>query len=568
MSSRKGSRNKGNRIPLPADGIQVNFCKTIGCPNFRVVPKDHVGRGKHAKVRDNYRRIGTRPARKSKPKVHLWCSLCGATTMLYSNQAIAEQLSFLEDQCRALPELHCPYCASEREAVRAGRQGQNLQKFGTTKAGSRRYRCRDCGKTFSVSRKATLRQRQPETNELILELLVNKVPMRRICRIAKIRPAVLYNRIHFFRQQCCRFAAIHEQILRAGRLFKLLEIAVDQQGHVLNWSSQLDRRNTQLYVVASADNRSGYVFGTQLNHDPRFDAFDLDLEARESGDYELDHSFRRFARFHLPGETESESSMEGMLGVESHGRSRTPAGGVLVRATYLIFGHMFYLRRLLPGVETFRLYLDQDPAFRGAFLAAFGDLVAAGNADALWVAIDKRMTVDEKRPALARAEQQFKKFQANSRFEDRVKAARALLVEAYTSARKRAPEDRLHWVDHPWPHMGEPRKRVCLLTGREGQSLGEVGELMLWASLHAVDRFFMQIRRSISLLERPIQTASASGRTWHGYSAYNPQIVASLVDIYRVIYNYSLTGQDGNTPAMRLGIAEKAVSLEQILDFV
>jgi len=77
----------------------------------------------------------------------------------------------------------------------------------------------------------------------------------------------------------------------------------------------------------------------------------------------------------------------------------------------------------------------------------------------------------------------------------------------------------------------------------------------------------MQVRRRLSLLERPIKTASKTGRTWHGYSPYNPSVISKLLDIFRVYYNYCLAGKDKNTPAMRVGLAKGKVALEDIIYF-
>ena len=91
--------------------------------------------------------------------------------------------------------------------------------------------------------------------------------------------------------------------------------------------------------------------------------------------------------------------------------------------------------------------------------------------------------------------------------------------------------------------------------------------MRLKASLHGIDRFFMQVRRRLSLLERPIATASKSRRMWYGYSAYNPTNIVKLLGIFRVFYNYCATGKDGKTPAIRLGLAKGKVDLEDIIYF-
>ena len=87
---------------------------------------------------------------------------------------------------------------------------------------------------------------------------------------------------------------------------------------------------------------------------------------------------------------------------------------------------------------------------------------------------------------------------------------------------------------------------------------------MARATLRALDRYFMQVRRKINILERPIHSASASGRAWHGYNAYSPRVVAEMLDIFRVVYNFHLRGQDGKTPAQRLGLAERPMSLAEL----
>jgi hypothetical protein len=108
-------------------------------------------------------------------------------------------------------------------------------------------------------------------------------------------------------------------------------------------------------------------------------------------------------------------------------------------------------------------------------------------------------------------------------------------------------------------------------------SPAHLAALMDRASLHGVDRFFMQLRRMLSPLERPVATASNQRRVWRGYSPYNPVRVQQLVDIYRVFYNYAKPGRNqvtadgkavpGKTPAERLGLAKGLVRIEDILYF-
>jgi hypothetical protein len=87
------------------------------------------------------------------------------------------------------------------------------------------------------------------------------------------------------------------------------------------------------------------------------------------------------------------------------------------------------------------------------------------------------------------------------------------------------------------------------------------------ASLHGIERFLMQVRRRLSVLERPIATASKAGRMWYGYSANSPDTIVKLLGIFRVFFNYCANGKDAKAPAMRLGLAKGVVGLEDIIYF-
>lgn len=140
--------------------------------------------------------------------------------------------------------------------------------------------------------------------------------------------------------------------------------------------------------------------------------------------------------------------------------------------------------------------------------------------------------------------------------------------QRYLEIRKKEPNAANRWVASVLPNMGEPLKEVCCLTDWGGSDATRIAGGMLSASLHPIDRFFMQLRRRISLLERPIASASSGHRTWYGYSSYNPEVVQRIMGLFRVIYNYSLVGKDGKTPAMRLGLADRPIGHNEILAFV
>ena len=61
----------------------------------------------------------------------------------------------------------------------------------------------------------------------------------------------------------------------------------------------------------------------------------------------------------------------------------------------------------LPGVEKLRFFLDQDSGMRAAFLSAFQPEIAARRADAFYVRIQRELTINQKRAAVAASHSAF-----------------------------------------------------------------------------------------------------------------------------------------------------------------
>ena len=546
-----------SRVPPSVDGLQINACRNLACPNFGKPPFQKVGRGLYGK-KDGYRISGG-----WKPHVYrmLYCTLCGESLTLKSNHAVMEELDrlwkpLIPPAGPACKNKMCPnYCVSVDCAP------AEYQRFGKTAIGSPRYRCKHCQKTFSITSNPTHRQRKPEKNDLIFRALINKVPMRRICELIEIQPAVLYQRLKFIQEQCHRFSRSFEQALIDGKHIDELHLTVDRQEYVLNWGTQFNRRNTQLAAVASADNKTGYVFGMHLDYDPDVDTYEADLHAREIGDYEVDRAYRYYARIWLPEDYDLSQSV-----IENADIS-APSNGTRVYREYTLFAHFMFLRRLLPGAEKILFFMDQESNIRAACFSAFNDWILEGKVESFLVRINKSLTIDEKRLALASREQMFSRLREDFSDSSDWRIARILMEEEYKSQLTSERKVSSRWVRHPLPNMGEPEKSVCFISDRGKHSAKEVADMMLWASMHSVDRYFMLLRRRISLLERPIATASSNRRIWHGGSPYNPEVVSRLLDSFRVAYNFSLAGKDYKTPAMRLGISDRPYSLGEILNW-
>lgn len=587
----------GYRFPEPAEGVQVNFCKNVRCAAFGIPEKLHrVRRSKFAAAEaGDYIREGTTD------DIRLKCALCGSRNPVRSNKAIVEELHRIRSVTAADPSVSCPSPECENHGVPTTESGR-YARFGKTKVGTPRWRCNGCKKTFSEEGKPLLRQRMPHKNRDVFMLLVNKSPLSRIAEITGLDIKTVYGKIDFISRQCKAFVADRERHLYEGMSLPKMYIAVDRQVHNVNWSSRKDRRNIQLSAIGTADLESGYVFGFNLNFDPLLDPDEVEREAVENKDFELSEGYRRFARLWLSPDFEAAAiraaasskkrtklpvavDEEALLVNEisaayEEGETRPdleakepipkdtklPALGMLVKDQYTMHGHFQMLARMLKGAEKVRAYLDQDSGIRAAFLGAFAQRVKERTADAWYVSVLKGATIHQKERAVQAAKTKLKDAEDRYPTLGKNELLLVLMKEEMTRGLSIGQFDDI-WLNHPMPNMSEPAKKVCWLTNLEDYDIDHAAQLYLKASLHAVDRFFMQTRRLLSLAERSIVTASSDRRVWHGYSAYKPENLAKVLEIFRVYYNYCKVGNDKKTPAMRLGLARAPIAVEDVLYF-
>lgn len=571
-----------SRIPPEHGGIQVNHCKSPVCVNYGIPPGQSSVRGSNSYTLDS----------RNKGISSCICTSCGEGFPLKSNLGIAEEVERMASYLSPLSAVCCrnEVCANHTDQVPVGTAGA-YASFGKTAIGNPRWRCSVCGKTFSQNTKVTARQREHHKNKAIFKLLVNKMPVRRIIEVADIHPKTFYHRLDFLHRQCQAFAARRECAL-ANLAIRRLYLGVDRQDYLVNWLVRKDKRNIQLSAIAAVDNEHGYCFGVHLNFDPSLDCEAVQAEVKKNGDLGMPYPHRRFARLWLNADHDetgarSMATKRRKLGLptqidETYSAAlkrddiespdapspveRLPEYGMQTHGEYTMYGHFFFLKRLLGNVQKWRFFIDQDPGLRAACLSAFYDEIRGRTADAFYVRITKDLTVDEKRHRYNDAKALFKLTQA-AHPSMKSQEVKLLLIKARLAAMTPHGKWQDRWLDHPFPTMSEPEKAVAYLTDLGDYDEDHQAWLYNKASLHGVDSFFNQVRRRLSLLERPIHSKSNKGRVWNGYSPYNPGNVAKVLNIMRTVHNYILTGKDGKTPAERIGLAQAPLDYEDIIYF-
>lgn len=550
------------RIPAQVGDVQVNHCKTPGCVNFGKPAAQNASRT-HTRD-DGYTIIGA----KRQARI-LSCRYCKRASMMRSNLSITQEIDRLDTVGRRLKRASCPEpsCSSYESAVLTF-PGQYFS-HGKTKAGEPRFRCKSCGSTFTAG--ATTRvQRRPELDTPILKLLVNKMPMRRICETLGVNASTLYNKIRYLAAVCSEFMAEAESTISSGGLpLRRAYVSVDRQDYLLNWGSQLDRRNTQLGAVGAVENVSGYVFAMQLNFDPECDPQDVEADAIARGDYDVPPVHRHYARLWLRRDYEFSTADNNS---ETHDQAndfhqpselKAPRSGMQVKMETLYFGVFFHLKKLLQHAEKTRFFIDRDPGLDSACLSAFVDAIKARRADVFLIKTNKTASMQAKKTLMSQSSRDLERF-IESHAVPRGQSPQHHFVLSRLQA-FRASCNSNAWFAYPISDMADAGKEVKFLTDFADFDSEHLARLYMRASLRGVDKFFMQVRRRLSVMERPIHSPNNSNRSWYGYAAYSPAVVQHLLIILRAYTNFCLVGEDDKTPAMRLGLTSQPLALEALV---
>lgn len=359
-------------------------------------------------------------------------------------------------------------------------------------------------------------------------------------------------------------------------------------------------------AVGSADNRTGYLFGMHLNFDPEPGPDEVERQTILLGDYDHTHPYlRRHARLWLeldhktaqvlpsgvPALRKAEGAMKRVqkFVMERHALTdpeakelittfhALPRSGMQVHFEYTAHAHFRLLRSLIGHAGRIRFFMDQDDTLRAACVSSFASEILDGRTDAFFVQIDKTYGVDTRRLLILQSHALYEEFRKEYDVDWPDRRIRLHIIrKQLENLGFTQPGWRDRWIKDPQHTLNEPDKAVCWITDRGGYGLDHLAVIISRASLHGIDRYFMQLRRLLSMLERPIHSPS-SNRTWHGYSPYNPEMIQKLLDIFLVHYNFVKTerprkSRDGKsppvrTPATKLGLAKGQIRIEDMLYF-
>ncbi len=524
------------------------------------------------------------------------CRRCGGRGRIKSNKAIIEEFERQRKYLGGPSPVQCPNAACVNHQFSGGLAEieARFRRFGTTDVGSMRWQCRACRKTVSVGG-PTLRQRKSFRNVDVFKHLVNKGVPSRLMETLDLGPSAFYGKIDFLYRQCQLFAASREARL-PYKEFEHLRLCTDRQVYLVNWPNRKIRLHILIQGIATAELKSGYVFGLTPAYDPSINLEELEAAREACGDRTRAAHLQEYARLwsrddytrqvaklkkdqvELPqgSAPDSEtppaperSDLDGNTEVADN--EQLPAKGVLVHSEYTGHGHFHLLRHLLRGAKKVSFHMDDDPALMMACLGAFTDRVRDRTADILSVRILKDMKVDVRRRLLRDARKRFEAAKLSFPGLSDYGAKVAIMTEKVRDLRAESPVEHKKlqdlWIDQIFPNPAEPDKRVRFVTDLDDYDDETVARMLISASLWPIDTVFNQIRRRLVIAERGIMS-HRQPLTWHINAPYNPIYLVKVLEIFRVWNNFIGPPKSKKpTPAQRLGLTKGKVRYEDIVYF-
>ncbi|MGR5093943.1 transposase [Vibrio maritimus] len=491
------------RLPMAAEGLQLNFCKTLACDNFGLSDANlYILQHSNPK----------RPA--------MVCRECGAFPPLLNNQEVLNELKRLKlHHHEGLPSCKDPQC--EHFGLSVHTHKDRYHSFGFS-GDRQRYRCKACQGTFvdkwSGSNKKLAFQ------ESLLGLLFTGYSVREICRKLDINPKTFYDHIDQIASRCRRkLADIDGRWIKHADTFELAS----------HYRALQPQSDNGVFWFATCDAKSGYVLCQHTNYSASdatdaledHDAYAVNAQiVPKSNSAETNHEISASAsdlkaRIDLTYQNIlARSNVEDPLG--NYARFSYPAVGSLIRAPYTSYAHYLLILESLfeensDGNKRITLYMPQDPVLRSAALSVFLKQIQSNHVELMYVEQDDQWQDGET----------------------------SELVDVVL----------MGWWRDRWAvtHQSSgASKGVCYLAG----SNPNVSYWLQTANTKQVsfyqDRFQLLFESFVNEPRRKLRPAG----------------IHPLLDIFRAWHNLCYQDKQGLTAAQRLGVTDAPMTLRCLLD--
>ncbi|RJX69722.1 IS1 family transposase [Vibrio sinensis] len=366
------------QLPQEADGLQLNFCKTLACDNFG--------------LSDAHRYVVQHVNPKRPAMV---CRECGAFPPLLNNQDVLDELKRLTHfHADGLPACHNHECENYGFDVHNHRK--RYHAFGYS-GDRQRYRCKLCHATFVDKWSGENQKLAFQVN--LLGLLFMSYSVREICRKLMINPKTFYDHIEHIASRCRRKLAMFDaRWITHAQQYELASHYVNLQ----------PKSNNGVIWIATGEAQSGYIFAQHINysteetneapieHNPyrypaRYVSQDYKAEAHTSMAHQASTLRERIDLQYqlILARNNVEDPMSNMM------KFNYPSKGALIRPQYTSYAHFLYVFSLCHTSKPLAIYLPQDPLLRSAALSISLPHIEQRNINLMYVEQDDKWQLTE-----------------------------------------------------------------------------------------------------------------------------------------------------------------------------
>lgn len=476
---------------------------------------------------------------------------------------------------------------------------KGFYKQGKSKVGAQIWQCKVCKKKTNIlpntKQTTTYKQKRSEILPRFAEHLLNRSPITRTCSMLKIGRGTYYDKLELLYQKCLVFLERYETKALETMEFNEMWLNTDKMTYLLNnvrkkgqgGSRYEDLEDSQFptSVVVTGEVLSRYIFRSDVAYDWDITMSDIALDTVLLKEDHLNNFAKKHARFgqyshypQPPSKNDTQTTSEHYNELTKVERRENYIDGLHVNSTYTTISHMWLIKQLVKASE-WRFVTDDDKSLMTAIYRVFSDEFRRTDAHHFLCQTDKTKTRKQ-------ARQEFKdaKFNLIEWGALRDAGTNSLQKLAYLYLSELFETHHFHkeisfgtgsynvYADNPVQHpLASPDRgfrSVDCKTDLSSLEPKEIAKLILNVNDNATNAFIQQIRRSLSILERPLTTARGDGKSYI-YSNFNPKYAQLSLTILRTYFNFCLPykSNDGifETPAQRLGLTEKQFSLNDII---
>ncbi|WP_246187581.1 hypothetical protein [Ornithinibacillus caprae] len=248
-----------------------------------------------------------------------------------------------------------------------------------------------------------------------------------------------------------------------------------------------------------------------------------------------------------------------------------------VDSTYTTIAHLWLIKRLVQASE-WRFVADEDHSLITSVNRVFSKEIRQSDAHHFLCQTDKSKTRKQPREEFVQARVDLINWRTMRGLGTRSLRKLAFLQlqelfenHSFHKEVTTALGTHLEYADNPIHHplatIDRGFRSVDCTTNLSSLEPKDVASLILNVNDNATNTFIQQIRRRLSILERPLITARGDGKSYI-YSNFKPRYAQMAITILSTYYNFCFaykTNGTIKTPVQRLGLTEKVFDLKDII---